>query len=1051
MRINKVTAINSQTKQREIYVFGDAAVGKPVLQCENLCSYLEFCFQNKESLPVYVEVEYSLNEEEFVFSKLQSRDGVTRVVLKRKENDLLKTVARDEEAAKRVQDDLQLSFSSLPVCVSSKTLDAFGGDLSEIAQLKAYLDAEKQISDVLADARARKEDAARKLRECAPKAADNVTAEQLIRAQSEEDEATEQLDAAVKKLNVLRFADNQSGYLRDTEQKLKIAQNRYDRLIAFSGQAEEARKKTEQDDRYSRCADSQRMLELAERRDEYDTRRCELVSELEWKEQELADVVAQYEQRRLQYTVLQEKRSRMATVKSELEYISALRDQNGQLGQLLSQLFEKQRRYDSERKTCLECIAGLETSLNEIRVGLDALQVPSHTSADLMEAVRADTRMDEVTSQLDKLQNEINVKENQIAEKENSLSVQKKRFRSVADLDVAVSPIKAKDTILQVLDAKYSKLEAINASLTEKQRNLERASDDYKYKISQLEDSRAKLIAGRDKALLRKQEEFKREVLLNSQKVPSNDVTGVFAATTGFQDIEIQTLEQEIADRNADRDLLAQRAAQLDGAIKEIKRHKEINAAEMETLRREKENINNRYNEIVSQNNSEAVFNYLKALHNDNSTKYLLDMQQDAVRLEAEVSEMRRYSNALKQKVSDLKQRLNSLQEKRPADVSDGSIDETVLSNDVMRDRLAETGEKLVVICDRHLAEQARLNELDSKLQSISSAVTEAARTIKVNEAQIKKSAEKAQKLVGEEDPEQAVQNFNYDLSDIESELQMLAESKNVLSQEVFSKRLELEKTQWLCSEAIRESEALSAKQSEDGFASDTEKNEFERDCGSIDALRAKVRKYDVLLIRIAEKIRNYKTILNGIPEDVSDEALSEQQRLVDELSLRQRNAEEKRRELTEKYAASEAAKVSVAAAAAQVGTLSGLQQTLKYLDMASLMFADKISAFLNVAADKASLLAGRRLKLWEKDGKLRVSDENGVFDFGELPLSVKAAAYVGVMLSANTPDEKCFVFDSGVFPENDGKVAELLAQTDGVRIVVDARFASLSESASTD
>ncbi len=80
-----------------------------------------------------------------------------------------------------------------------------------------------------------------------------------------------------------------------------------------------------------------------------------------------------------------------------------------------------------------------------------------------------------------------------------------KRFRSVAEIDVAVTPMKAKDTILQVLDAKYSKLETINQSLQEKSRNLDRALEDYKFRIIQIEQSKSKLQAEHTKMMLRKQ------------------------------------------------------------------------------------------------------------------------------------------------------------------------------------------------------------------------------------------------------------------------------------------------------------------------------------------------------------------------------------------------------------------------------------------------------------------------------------------------------------------------------------------------------------------
>ncbi len=1188
MRINKVTAINSQSKQREIFVFGDATSGKPLLPCENLCSYLDFCFKNANIAPAYVEVDYFLNETEFLLSKLQGRDGITHASLKQKQNEQWQTIARDEEALKRVQSDLQLSFSALPVCITAQTVEDFHGNLSEVSQLKSYLEAEREIAKVSADTRAQKEDAARKLREFSQKSVENVSHERLAQAQSEVDEVSKQLALATQKLNCITSSRADGGIRTAIEQKLQIAQRRYDKLLSFSEQADAARRQAEQTSTLSDNATAQhssdnsiaermldgttaeRLQELAEQCYEYETKCCELTSELEWKEQELADIVSQYDERQLQFALLQDKRSSMETVKGELDYITSLSSQNEQLSQLLTKLFEKQRQFESDKKTCLNKLSSLEKSLNETRDGLEAFQVSTQTASEVMEAVRVDAQIDEVNAQLEKIQTELTVKESQIAEKEGRLAVQKKRFRSVADLDVAVSPIKAKDTILQVLDTKYSKLEAINVSLAEKQRNLERALDDYKYKILQLEDSRTKLTAQRDKALLRKQEEFKREVLLNSQKTFRKDSTSVFAATTSFQDAEIQTLEQEIVDRNADRDLLVQRAAQLDGAIKEIKRHKEINAAEMETLRGEKENINNRYNEIVSQNNSDAVFNYLKALNNDSSTKYLLDMQQDAVRLDAEVAELRHYTDSLKEKASGLKYRLNNLKGQSQEDLP-SNVSETVVSNDQVKDKLTDIGEKIAANCDMYIAECKRFEELNTKLQSINSAITEATRTVKVNQAQIKKSTEKAQKLAGEEDLAHAVQNFNYDLSDIESELQMLAESKQALIEEVFSKRLELEKMQWLCSEKRREhdllAENLPAETSVDGAnveenvaenaevsevalestdtleigeentvvsetlaeSADVPDNAIERDevsesaCGSAEVsdavvedpdmakaviesveapqtvaesgeaaendveyaaetaneeilesaeaaagekcenaaeesasdmleedlpnaevLRKKVRKYDNLKARLAEKVHNYQAVLKNFPQETTDEALAEQQKLVDELSRRQSQAESTRRELTEKFVAASIAKMKVTAAAAQVGVLSSLQQTMKHMDMASLLFADKISALLSIAANEASSLLNQKIRLWANDGKLRISTADGTFDYDELPLSTKTAVYTSLILSSNSLDEKCLVFDQSVQSQNDQRFQETLAQTDGVRFVVDARFDTL-------
>ena len=62
----------------------------------------------------------------------------------------------------------------------------------------------------------------------------------------------------------------------------------------------------------------------------------------------------------------------------------------------------------------------------------------------------------------------------------------------------------------------------------------------------------------------------------------------------------------------------------------------------------------------------------------------------------------------------------------------------------------------------------------------------ETQKTVKVNETQIRQSTEKAKKQAGSDDIEQAVANFRYDLGDVESERNMLAESKQAVEKEVF-------------------------------------------------------------------------------------------------------------------------------------------------------------------------------------------------------------------------------------------------------------------------
>ncbi|MCX4286336.1 MAG: hypothetical protein OSJ68_03425, partial [Clostridia bacterium] len=532
-------------------------------------------------------------------------------------------------------------------------------------------------------ARELKQNALRKVREYASNYK-KTSPEQLDAINGELNALFGEITAATTELSDLKARKTSESLRGDIARELETTQKKYTLLTSRQAEIDDARQKVKLHDEIENLIPKVKTLKaVEEQRAEYEKKRYAITTELEWQENELVSINQQLEEKQRQYALSQDKRNRVESINNEMSYVSSLYEKNKQLNESLLELKEKLLRLSAEKVMYANKMDELEKSITEVKENLDAFDVPAKSVGELLETVRVDVKIDEVEAQIDKLQSEIAVKESQIAEKESNLVVQMKRFRSVAEIDVAVTPMKAKDTILQVLDAKYSKLETINQSLQEKSRNLDRALEDYKFRIIQIEQSKSKLQAEHTKMMLRKQEEFKREVFLNSQKVFSDDASGVFAVTANFQDQEVEALEQEISARTMDRELLIERAYQLEGSIKEIKRHMEINSAEMETLQREKSNINNRYNEIISQNSNETVFNYLKALNTDGGTKYLLNVQQDAVRCEAELAELKRSTEALRAKLSALKSRLKYLKEtQQQLDSSQTSVDSLVSTND---------------------------------------------------------------------------------------------------------------------------------------------------------------------------------------------------------------------------------------------------------------------------------------------------------------------------------------------------------------------------------
>jgi len=1015
MRISKVIAIDPQTKEKQTFTFGTASQGKEICTSKggHLNSYLEFCFKEESENQKDVEVTFDLDGEQYSLARLHNEDGTTRSVLKKHVDGRWTVAARNKNAVTFVEDILQEQLADMLKMhyVNNKAVENFHGDLFLFDEIRMLSEVKDEILTSSREARDLKERAVKRVKEySALGELPTVSPEKLDEINADLDTLSRDITVATAQLGELKAKQTVGNIHTDIAQKLEDAQRKYKLLTEHADEIEEGRERIKLRDDIAELVPKVRTLQtVGGQRAEYEKKRYGITTELEWQENELASVNQQLEEKQRQYALTQDKRNRIEGINTELSYVASLYEENKRLNEQLLDLNEKQQRLLSERTMYVNKLDSVDKSLGDVKTSLEAFNIPAKSVGELLETVRVDVKIDEVNSQIEKLQSELAVKESQIAEKESALVIQVKRFRSVAELDVAVTPIKAKDTILQVLDAKYSKLEAINMSLAEKQRNLERAMEDYRYRILQLENSRSKLEAERNKTLLRKQEEFKREVFLNSQKVYNDDASSVFAVTADFHDQEVEALEQEIAQRSVDRDQLVERASQLEGAIKEIKRHAEINAAEMATLTGEKENINNRYNEIVAQNSSETVFNYLKALNSDNGTKYLLDVQQDAVRGEAELAELKRYTESARSKLSALKSRLRYLEETQSQlDNTQSSVDALVTTNDKMKENLSDIGERLSSGYEQYAAICRQLESINSKLDDLNASIIEITKTIKVNESQIAQSTDKAKKFAGSDDLEQAVANFRYELGDVESERQMLLDSKQQVEKEVFQKRLELEKAQWLYETKSREYDELYQElQFEFNLKGlDVDKIAAMNLDDTMDELRREIAEYDAVKTNLAEKIDNYYTILKDDSiSAVSDAEIEEKQKEIDRLVRRKENLEQSRQEQMELYVSASTAKIRVTAAAVEARTLNTLKTTINHNDIIGLLIADKIKSTMGVATRYLNAITGKNYVLHEEDGKAVVELDGEKRSYDDLDLDTKTAVYVSLILAVPNTD----------------------------------------------
>lgn len=1049
MRLTRVIAYDPQTKEKQVFTFGKAAEGKAVITRKGgrLNSYLEFLFGEADNLRD-VEAEFVINGEEYSLGKVHGEDGAVKTLLKKKNEEGRWQVASRTKAIETVQELVGNRLQELMKddFVSNKTVDGFHGNLLLFDQIRLLSEVENSVARSTEGAKNIQMTAVQTLSECAPSLQDVSSvpedvekingALEVISRQIGDISANLARTKAMQSITVVR-----EGILQD----LEAAQAKYNKLKSREKEIEQLRADVKLRDDVETLIPKVRTLRtIVEQRAEYEEQSVAATAALEALESEYDVAKQQLDEKQGQMSDSQQKRGKIDSINADLALIASLREKNAELNDTLADLNEKQQNLIGEKAMYANKLEQVEQNINEVKQGLDEFQLPGKSVSELLESVRVDVKIDEVDAQVQKLQSEIAIKESQIAEKEGKLAVAGKRFRAVAELDVAVTPIKAKDTILQVLDAKYSKLETINTSLKEKLRNLQRALEDYKYRIAQLDASKSRLESEYDRLLMRKQEEFKREVYLNSQKVYSEDASAVFAVNANFHDGEIDAMQQEIATRNMDRDLLMERAYTLEGSIKEIKRHLDINSAEMETLQAEKDNINQRYNDIISQNNNEAMFNYLKALNSNNGTKYLLDVQQDAVRSEAELSELKRSAEAAKNKLASLTSRLRYLKESQ-AQLQDtsASVDTLVHTSDRLKDELSDIGERLSAGYEQYKAVSRQLENIESRLEDVRASVVEITKTIKVNEDQIDQATQRATQQAGSEDLEKAVADMNYELGDDETETDSLAQSVKEQEQQLFQKRMDKEKAQWLFNTRTEEYNELYKELSEEFRARGldaTRVAQMDIDA-NIEPLRAVVKDYDAQKAALSERIQNLYDVYVNQPDEVADErnvALFEQR--IAALKERQQALMQLRKEQMDKYVTASDLRFRATVAATEARTIGSIQDTLMQSNVVAILVRDKVNILLESANKYLQTLAQGKYRLVHQNYSLVVVDGDQTVAYDQLDAELKTAVYLSLYFALSANDEskdRWLVFDERMAVDKQA-LASVIADMPNVSYVVD-------------
>ena len=370
------------------------------------------------------------------------------------------------------------------------------------------------------------------------------------------------------------------------------------------------------------------------------------------------------------------------------------------------------------------------------------------------------------------------------------------------------------------------------------------------------------------------------------------------------------------------------------------------------------------------------------------------------------------------------------------------SVDSLVSTNDKVKEELTDIGERLSASYEQYKAVSRQLESIDSKLDDIRGAIIETTKTIKVNESQIAESNEKAKKYAGSDDVEQALANFKYDLGDVESERQMLLDSKQTTEKEVFKKRLEMEKMQWLYDSKSKEYDELHQElQFEFNLKGlDIDKVTAEDLEGNFYELKKTVAEYDAMRNTLAEKIENLYGILQSRPADnVPQEEVDVKEQKLAALIKRQKELEAERKLQLDVYVSASTARMKVTAAAAEARALTNLRATLDHNDLIGLLIKEKINNTLVVASQYLNAFVGGEYIITESDGQVVVKDGAETLTYDELPLETQTALYVGLLLAVpNTDDSdgRWIVFEEHI-NINKKLLADMLLNINNISYVI--------------
>lgn len=1015
MKLLKVQTTNTTTKEVINFSLNDTSVAQRLFFTRNsrLQRLVEGCFLvTKFSEAVDIVIDFEIEGDLYTIKRAVDEDGVKTTLRLRAER--TSVVARDEKIVPYLEKKIGGSLRDviLECYAGNSQFNRFiiNGDLRTFGHVQKLLAVADKVDQNYQETKAIAENA----RERAKRIKEEVG--RVDKGQVEL--AASQLSDKQKTLFALQQQQAQISMqindpvIKSARAELLVAQEKYSKLSARREAVDAKRQQLLEYDSVQIVVPQLRSLDKAQAdlKESLD-KRFDLIKEIDYYEEEYKSITKQISQKQRQLENAVANLTKVEIVKEEMERVATISESNQELEDSLARLKTQEDKVNYQKLELRNALLNIENNITELKAEIEGMSMPEKPMSELVESLKITVKLDEIEAQIDRIRGENSVREGKLAESERALTVQSRQLKSILALDSSVAPLKARDVIMQVIDAKIKKIDMISASLKQKESNLSRSLEKMSNRLPALEQSCQTLATELSKQRLKKGEEFKREVLLNSQKM-YQDITAVYAIEASLEDVEIQEITVELNARNLEKSRVMAEIARIQGAIEEIKRHVDINDAEVAGLNKQKENIVSRYNQIINENSNEGVYNYLRALEADKGTKYLLDVQQETVRNETQIQEMKRLIESGRAKISELENRYNSLSKTQEAMQSEGALDILVGANEQTKSELQDAILRLTALYEKHKAMSGRIEELDAKLFQLHETILETQKTIKINEKEIAMASRKAETVAGG-DVEQMLQEAEYMQSDVEAENRMLEDSKQRTETELMTRRVEVRKLDWIIESkkeevgdlrvAIRQ--LFDEKHIDPSWVNSVAVLQNE----DVESIRKMIADYDNARTHLSDKIDNLQTVLGNAP---TDKQMTQLGQLLDSLNRQitgfQREVEQSTisyNNLLRAYLATNKLKADLATASGQLQSADALEKNLESSRVVSIIIKDKIRQFVKNAEEYLKVMNPSLSISWKdelvvrRNGKITdikaLSSTEQVFIYVALELAVPSAADV--------------------------------------------------------